>query len=427
MSLQKPSRLEKIWLASKALVLQQAQITQAPPQIILSGDASGAGTDTLHVTGNMAASAAKWTTPRNLAGNSVDGSANVAFANKFIIQGTADTGLSSAQFLGALATGIVKNTTTTGALTIAVAGDFPTLNQNTSGNASTVTTNANLTGPITSVGNATSIASQTGTGTKFVVDTGPTISTLTATGTTVLGTAGTNNVGVGITPSAWSLGNVVEVGQLGNAVFGASVNNLQLYSNTYYNGGLKFAGTGYANIIQVGSGNGTYVFLTSSASGTAGNTPTMNTVLALGAAGNITNLAGITASGALGVPIVVASGRFTVQTAANASVSTFTVGAADASFEVSANVNVTAVTVCSFTVTCTYTDETNVSRTLTMGFTQLTGATLLSTITQVTGAGPYESVVYHLRCKASTAITIATTGTFTTVTYNVEGIIKQTA
>lgn len=39
------------------------------------------------------------------------------------------------------------------------------------------TTNANLTGPITSVGNATSIASQTGTGTKFVVDTSPTLVT----------------------------------------------------------------------------------------------------------------------------------------------------------------------------------------------------------------------------------------------------------
>lgn len=35
---------------------------------------------------------------------------------------------------------------------------FPTLNQNTTGNAATVTTNANLTGVVTSVGNATSIA-----------------------------------------------------------------------------------------------------------------------------------------------------------------------------------------------------------------------------------------------------------------------------
>ena len=43
--------------------------------------------------------------------------------------------------------------------------------------AGNVTTNANLTGPITSVGNATSIASQTGTGTKFVVDNTPTLIT----------------------------------------------------------------------------------------------------------------------------------------------------------------------------------------------------------------------------------------------------------
>lgn len=53
---------------------------------------------------------------------------------------------------------------------------------NISGNAATVTTNANLTGPITSSGNATSIASQTGTGTKFVVDTSPTIVTPTLSG-----------------------------------------------------------------------------------------------------------------------------------------------------------------------------------------------------------------------------------------------------
>lgn len=40
----------------------------------------------------------------------------------------------------ALTTGILKSTTSTGALTIASAGDFPTLNQNTSGSAATLTT-----------------------------------------------------------------------------------------------------------------------------------------------------------------------------------------------------------------------------------------------------------------------------------------------
>lgn len=80
-------------------------------------------------------SAPKWTTARTLAGNSVDGSANVPFTNAFIAAGTADSGLTSAQFLGALGTGILKNITTTGILSIAVAGDFPVLNQNTTGTA----------------------------------------------------------------------------------------------------------------------------------------------------------------------------------------------------------------------------------------------------------------------------------------------------
>lgn len=111
-----------------------------------------------------------WTTARNLAGNSVDGSTNVAFANKFVVQGTTDAGLSSAQFLGALGTGIVKNTTTTGVLSIAVAGDFPTLNQSTTGSAATLTTaraiwgqnfdgSGAISGSLTGVGNITGGAS----------------------------------------------------------------------------------------------------------------------------------------------------------------------------------------------------------------------------------------------------------------------------
>lgn len=71
---------------------------------------------------NTTGTAARWTTARNLAGNSVTGAANVAFANKFIVQGTTDSGLSGPQFLGALGTGLVKNTTTTGVLSIATSG-----------------------------------------------------------------------------------------------------------------------------------------------------------------------------------------------------------------------------------------------------------------------------------------------------------------
>ena len=79
------------------------------------------------------------------------------------------------------ASGLIVGTTDTQTITnknlTSGTNTFPTFNQNTTGNAATVTTNANLTGPITSVGNATSIASQTGTGSKIVVDTSPTLVT----------------------------------------------------------------------------------------------------------------------------------------------------------------------------------------------------------------------------------------------------------
>ena len=52
---------------------------------------------------------------------------------------TADATLTAEQALGALTTGILKSTTTTGVLSIAIATDFPTLNQNTTGSAGAAT------------------------------------------------------------------------------------------------------------------------------------------------------------------------------------------------------------------------------------------------------------------------------------------------
>ena len=139
----------------------------------------------------------------------------------------------------------------------------------------------------------------------------------------------------------------------------------------------------------------------------------------------LTSYNSITTAG-LGIPVITGSGRSTAQTAAVASVATFTVGASDASFLVSANVLVTTSTSHSFTVTCAYTDEGNTARTLTLTFSSI-GGTLLTAITDVTGAGPYEGIPLHIRAKTATAITIATTGTFTTLVYNVEGLIQQVA
>lgn len=120
--------------------------------------------------------------------------------------------------------------------------------------------------------------------------------------------------------------------------------------------------------------------------------------------------------------VIGSTGRFTGQTAAKATVASYTAGP-DGSYEVSANVLVTTATVHSFTATVAYTDEGNTARTVTMQFSTLAGA-FVTAMTNAQGAVPYEGVPLHIRCKASTSITIGTTGTFTSVTYNVEGLIR---
>lgn len=67
---------------------------------------------------------------------SFDGSSNITASSTVTkINGT---------LLSGLATGILKNTTSTGVPSIAVAADFPTLNQNTTGSAATLTTSRNI-------------------------------------------------------------------------------------------------------------------------------------------------------------------------------------------------------------------------------------------------------------------------------------------
>lgn len=124
-----------------------------------------------------------------------------------------------------------------------------------------------------------------------------------------------------------------------------------------------------------------------------------------------------------GIPAIYASGRVTAQVAAAASVATYTVGAADGSFLVSANVNITAYTVGTFNVNVVYTDETNVSRTLKLNFSNAAGTLGIA----LAAAGPFEGIPAHIRCKAATSITVTTSGTFTTLTYNAESVIQQLA
>lgn len=121
-------------------------------------------------------------------------------------------------------------------------------------------------------------------------------------------------------------------------------------------------------------------------------------------------------------PVIQGSGRQTGQTAADASVTTYTLPAADHSFIVSANVNVTAFTAGAINATVTYTDETNTSRTETLNFSALGGTIGIA----IGAAGAFSGVPSHIRCKASTTITVATTVPISfTGTYNVEGVITQ--
>lgn len=74
----------------------------------------------------------------------------------------------------ALTTGILKSTTSTGALTIAVAADFPTLNQNTTGTAATATNLAS--------GSAGTIPYQSASGTTVMLAAGTSGQVLTSNG-----------------------------------------------------------------------------------------------------------------------------------------------------------------------------------------------------------------------------------------------------
>lgn len=140
-------------------------------------------------------------------------------------------------------------------------------------------------------------------------------------------------------------------------------------------------------------------------------------------ASGVTLFAGLTTV-ALGNPAIVASGRQTAQAAAVASVATYT-PAVDASFEVLANILVTAATSHTFTMTVNYTDESNAGRVSTFYFEPGNGAALSTSVVNTNGAVPYHGIPLRIRAKGGTAVTLATTGTFTTVTYNVEGSIIQ--
>jgi hypothetical protein len=127
------------------------------------------------------------------------------------------------------------------------------------------------------------------------------------------------------------------------------------------------------------------------------------------------------------VVTTVKAGRLTAKVAAQASIASYLVGLVDGSFDISANILVTTSTAHAFTATCTYTDEGGTGRIAIITFMLISGGILVTSIANSNGAVPYMGITQQIRAKAATTIVIATVGTFTSVVYNVEGIIKQTA
>jgi hypothetical protein len=135
-----------------------------------------------------------------------------------------------------LATGILKSTTTTGALTIADAADFPTLNQSTTGNAATATKLA---------------ATKTINGVAFD---GSSDITVTAAAGTLTGTSLNSTV---VSSSLTSVGTLTDL-TVTNAIAGSITGNAANVTGTVavVNGGKGLTSTPENGQIDIGNGSG---------------------------------------------------------------------------------------------------------------------------------------------------------------------------
>jgi|SRR6185436_13104014 len=92
----------------------------------------------------------------------------------------------------------------------------------------------------------------------------------------------------------------------------------------------------------------------------------------------------------------------------------------DRTYEIGGYIRPTVATTHAFTMTVSFTDEGGTPRTLTMTFGLVAGGVTTTSIANANGTVPYMGVPQRIRCKKGTTIVFATTGTFTTVTYNAE-------
>ena len=224
-------------------------------------------------------------------------------------------------------TGLVKGTGTN-AMIAAVAGtdylapngsaasltNFPTFNQSTTGNAATVTTNANLNGDVTSVGNTSTVVKINGTSLASL-STGI-LKNTTSTGVPTIAVAGTDyqepitltTTGTG---AATLSGTTLNIPAVSSTVNAGSISGTIPVSN---------GGTGATTLTGILKGTGISA-LTAAVAGTDYQAPLTLTTTGTGAA----TLSGTTINIPTGVPYSGATGAVNLG-AYNLTVSSFTIG-----------------------------------------------------------------------------------------------------
>lgn len=145
----------RVWKKVRDMSIDAGQITSGtiatarlPEFVLSSSDFDGAGTsgDPITILGKQA-TLVSGTNIKTVNGTTLLGSGDLVISGgsgadalgRYVVQ-IATNAPANAQILASLSTGILKVTTTTGVLSTAVGGDFPTLNQNTTGSAATLTT-----------------------------------------------------------------------------------------------------------------------------------------------------------------------------------------------------------------------------------------------------------------------------------------------
>lgn len=284
-----------------AITLTLGAIT---PSSVNSVVLSGSSTPTLAITGTTAVSGTNTGDQTITLTGHVTGSGTGSFAtssaSKFILQGTADSTVSAAQFLGALTTGIVKNTTTTGVLSIAVAADFPTLNQNTTGSAATLTTPRAINGVNFDGSAAITVTAAAGTLTGTTLNSTVVTSSLTTLGTSASlpGSPTTTTQ----SPSDNST-KVATTAYVDNAVLGQNFKEAAIVATTanlvgvYVSGVFTYTATGTDNIDGVNLALGNRVLVKNQTTTFQNGIYVVTTAGSIGVAGVLTRSSDANTSG----------------------------------------------------------------------------------------------------------------------------------